>query len=268
MIARRKMSQNEWKTTEIRGFQKVGPPFSRPGQSNIKIVKDNAPTDDLGTAVAAILGLISLVLFGCICGLAAGPLMAPILELSRKLTMPLETEGLDLDPDEVLLAKAAARGRGKGKDRDEAAAALSAGPQDADFLEELTADLPHAKRPEGGFKDTAAELAWMASKLIQRRGALRRVLSIADVDGNGTIDRAEFLAALPLLHVGDAFSEPVIDVIFADGEITFSSFLEMCVQVVDRDRIRKQFRDASRKLAFLAGVLLPAVTVLIWAGKG
>ena len=35
MIARRKMSQNEWNTTEIRGFKKLAnvPPFSRPGSA-------------------------------------------------------------------------------------------------------------------------------------------------------------------------------------------------------------------------------------------
>jgi len=97
----------------------------------------------------------------------------------------------------------------------------------------------------------------------RRRGALRRALSIADVDGSGTIDRGEFLAALPLLRVGEAPSGPALDFIFADGEITFSSFLEMCVRVVDAHRVRRQCRDAVKKLLFIALVLLPAFTVAV-----
>jgi len=88
--------------------------------------------------------------------------MLPILEASRALTMPAEAEGTDLDPDDLLLAKAAARARRPADDAAEA----------GDLAAEL-GDLPPATPPPGGFRGRGEELAWFATKLIQRRAARR-----------------------------------------------------------------------------------------------
>jgi len=158
--------------------------------------------------------------------------MSPILELTAAWTTPTAHEGLELDPDEVLLARAADRARG---------AADGGAP----------ASPPAPPRPARGFASPGDELAWLALKLLQRRSALRRALGVAGVDGSAAISRAAFVAAFPRLNLGPPVSAPALDAVFAGGDVTFAALLALCLRVVDRRRVSRQFRDALRKLAII-----------------
>ena len=66
-------------------------------------IVDVAPTgSDLGKIAGCLVGLLSLAVFGMILGLSGGPLAEPLLERTKRWTMPVDDDlSLELDETEV-----------------------------------------------------------------------------------------------------------------------------------------------------------------------